>query len=72
MNDDWIWIIVPVVAIIAWGAMMVTRNFRREGADPALQRALEENAAANKALLAKLETIDSRLGAVEKTLNDIP
>ena len=36
-----------------------------------LKKALEENAAVNKALLAKLETIDTRLGTVEKTLTDI-
>lgn len=68
--DNWIWI--PVVAIIAWAAVGITYSFRRSPKNDALVQALEDNAATNKALLAKLDTIDARLSAVEKTLNDIP
>lgn len=37
-----------------------------------IKRALDETVAANKQVLAKLESIETRLASVEKTLNDIP
>ena len=33
---------------------------------------MEQNIATNEAVLAKLDSIETRLGAVEKTLTDIP
>ena len=77
MGDNWTWIIVPtvavpIVAIIVWGILALSGAMPGMGKRSDLVTALEENAATNKALLEKLEAIDSRLGAVEKTLNDIP
>ena len=66
---DWIW--VPIVGIVVWGAVGITYSLRSRTKNDGLQQALEDNAATNKALLAKLETIDNRLSVVEKTLTDI-
>ncbi|HEX4399902.1 MAG TPA: hypothetical protein VHZ98_01085 [Galbitalea sp.] len=53
-----------IVGSVVWG--------RRRDESPELAKAISDNAEVNKALLEKLGTIESRLGAVEKTLNDIP
>jgi division protein CdvB (Snf7/Vps24/ESCRT-III family) len=37
-----------------------------------LKRTIEANIAINQKLIERLDQIDSRLGAMEKTLNDIP
>jgi hypothetical protein len=37
-----------------------------------VKQALDEGAAINKQMLAKLESLEARLASVEKTLNDIP
>jgi uncharacterized membrane protein YGL010W len=57
--DNWYWI--PIVGIIAWGAIGVTYGIfsHRKGALP-------------DDLVQRLDAIDARLAAVEKTLNDIP
>jgi len=64
---------IAIVGIIVWGVIAVLSNtvWGRSGKNDYLTKALEDNAATNKALLAKLETIDERLGKVEKTLTDI-
>jgi hypothetical protein len=36
------------------------------------RQALDEGAAINKQVLAKLDALEARLASVEKTLNDIP
>lgn len=104
--------LIPIVAILAWGAHGVVREIykgkarvaeaargdasRRGGEGAAagvhdvvrevyegkarvaeagngdIKRALDETVAANKQVLAKLESIETRLASVEKTLNDIP
>jgi hypothetical protein len=53
-----------IVGSIVWG--------RRRDESRELAKAISDNTEVNKALLEKLGTIESRLGAVEKTLNDIP
>ena len=57
--DNWYYII-PVIGVLAWGAVVITwivfRNKRGEPGE----------------LATRLDAIDSRLAAVEKTLNDIP
>lgn len=53
-----------IVGSVVWG--------RRRDESPELAAAIADNTTVNKALLEKLGTIESRLGAVEKTLNDIP
>ena len=57
--DNWYYII-PAIGVLAWGAVVITwivfRNKRGEPGE----------------LAARLDAIDSRLAAVEKTLNDIP
>ena len=77
MGDNWIWLVVlivavPIVAIVVWGILAMAGALPGTGRSSDLKRALAESADTNSALLAKLENIDSRLGAVEKTLNDIP
>ncbi len=65
---------IAIVGIVVWGITVIVGTFgsgRGKKSDD-LAKAIEENAATNRALLAKLEGIDHRLGAVEKTLNDIP
>ena len=75
---DFYWLI-PVVAIAGGITYAILNSYWKSGprgsamvADPGLAAALAENAAVNKALLEKLNSIDARLGAVEKTLTDIP
>jgi hypothetical protein len=75
---DFYWLI-PVVAIAGGITYAILNSYWKSGArgnataaDPGLAAALAENAAVNKALLEKLGSIDARLGAVEKTLTDIP
>lgn len=75
---DFYWLI-PVVAIAGGITYAILNSYWKSGArgnaaatDPGLSAALAENAAVNKAILDKLGSIDARLGAVEKTLTDIP
>ena len=75
---DFYWLI-PVVAIAGGITYAILNSYWKSGshrgaasADPGLAAALVENAAVNKALLEKLNSIDSRLSTVEKTLTDIP
>lgn len=75
---DFYWLI-PVIAVAGGITYAILNSYwksdaHRNGAtaDPGLAAALAENAAVNKALLEKLDSIDARLGAVEKTLTDIP
>lgn len=72
--DHWYYVIVPVVGILVWGFVVIGggRRWSASKNNTDLKSALADNAATNSALLAKLEAIDTRLGAVEKTLNDIP
>ncbi|MCU1558730.1 MAG: hypothetical protein JWN09_2725 [Microbacteriaceae bacterium] len=76
MEYGWAYII-PVVAI-AGGITYAIFNsyFKSKGriaaAAPDLQAALEANTAASNAILERLDSIESRLGTVEKTLTDIP
>ena len=63
---------IAIAGIVVWGITELARLvFSRSGSND-LTKVIEENAATNRVLLEKLEGIDSRLGAVEKTLNDIP
>jgi hypothetical protein len=66
---------IGITFIGFWGVMgliaVITTWIRRKES-PELAKAILQNAEVNKALLEKLGTIESRLGAVEKTLNDIP
>lgn len=70
--------IVPVVAVIGgltWLTLSAYWKYRlraSEGGGPNLRGALDANTEATRAVLAKLETLDQRLTAVEKTLTDIP
>ena len=65
---------IGIVFVAFWGVIgligVITWSRRKESPD--LANAIAQNAEVNRALLEKLGTIESRLGAVEKTLNDIP
>lgn len=63
-----VWIVI--VAIVAGVVITVTNSLA--GRRSELTQALKQNAEVNARLLARLDGIDDRLGAVEKTLNDIP
>ncbi|MCU1513687.1 MAG: hypothetical protein JWO10_777 [Microbacteriaceae bacterium] len=63
------------IAVIAWAAMLIIGTVgwaRKKSGDSGVEAALTRNAQVNSAVLAKLDSIDSRLTAVEKTLTDIP
>jgi hypothetical protein len=66
---------IAIIGVIGWAAMVIIGAAgygRSKRGDSGLQRVIEENGIVNKALLEKLDSIDARLGAVEKTLTDIP
>ncbi len=65
------------IGVSAWAFMIVfgTIGWSRRKNGTTTTTTLEENIATNKAVLEKLESIESiesRLGVVEKTLTDIP
>jgi hypothetical protein len=56
---EWYWII-PGLGVVAWAAVVITWIiFRNKRGDPDM-------------VMKRLDSIDARLAAVEKTLNDIP
>lgn len=56
---EWYWII-PALGVLAWAGVVVTWIvFRARRGDPG-------------GIAKRLDAIDARLAAVEKTLNDIP
>jgi len=62
--NDWQWLLwlIPIAAVLSWGVQGAIRAAKGGGPaktdlDPVRQR---------------LDAIDTRLAAVEKTLNDIP
>ena len=64
---------IAIVGAVVGGVVAIFGAGRsKRQVDPDVARVLAENTAVNQALLAKLTAIDDRLGAVEKTLNDIP
>lgn len=61
---------IAIAGIFAW--VIVTSATTFAGRHKNLDKVIEQNTAVNEKLMERLEAIDSRLGAVEKTLNDIP
>lgn len=61
---------IAIAGIIVGGLIAIATQFA--GRNTALAKALEQNSVVNEKLVARLDAIDSRLGAVEKTLTDIP
>lgn len=78
MEYDWAYLI-PIIAIGGVTTYAIFRKYFKtkraiaevSGSGVAL-KAVEENAQVNRQLLAKLDSLDARLAAVEKTLTDIP
>jgi len=66
--------LIPVVAIVGGITYAILSQYwkRRSNTDPRLESALEASVTANREVLARLDSIETRLGAIEKTLNDIP
>jgi hypothetical protein len=65
---------IGTIGVIAWAAMVIIGSLgwsRSKGTASKTSAVMEENIATNKAVLAKLDTIETRLGVVEKTLTDI-
>ena len=76
----WFWLAVVIVAAIIAGSItsVVQTNARtkRHIADAAhggdYKKLAEESATTNARLLKRLDAVESRLAAIEKTLTDIP
>ena len=77
MTFDFVYLI-PIVAIVGgityaiFGQYFKSRRHAvsAEGS-PALREALAASTASNAALLEKLTALDTRLGAIERTLNEV-
>lgn len=73
----WAWIaIIGIIGGITYQIVVAranakTRQMELGGADE-LREVVKANTAVSTELLSKLESLDKRLAAVEKTLNDIP
>jgi len=66
---------VAIIGVIGWAVMVIVgaRGYgRSKGGAAKANEVMEQNIATNKAVLAKLDTIETRLAVVEKTLTDIP
>lgn len=75
-----VFLLIPIVALVAWGVQRAIKASYEGKARVAeagdgenkLALALDDNAAINRQVLAKLERMETRLATVEKTLTDIP
>ncbi|QDZ14064.1 hypothetical protein [Humibacter ginsenosidimutans] len=74
-----LYLLVPLAGVIGWSIYMIQRSKYRaqeRNAELAgssdLRDVVAQNSEVSRQLLAKLESMDQRLAAVEKTLNDIP
>lgn len=78
MDNSWIGYFIPIVAI-AGGITFVIfsqyfsmkRDVAQAGNSPELIAALAESHDVNTKLLARLDSIDARLGAIERTLHEV-
>lgn len=61
---------IAIIGIIIGGLVTIVGSFTSRNSE--LTKTIESNTAINEKLVERLEAIDARLGAVEKTLNDIP
>ncbi|MET4782612.1 hypothetical protein [Glaciihabitans sp. UYNi722] len=69
--------LIPVVAIAGGITYAILSTYWKSkekvaGSSPDLRAALDANTAASRAILERLDSIEARLGTVEKTLTDIP
>ncbi len=65
---------VAIIGVVGWAAMVIigARGYGRSKEGTAkTNQVMEQNIATNQAVLAKLDSIEARLGVVEKTLTDI-
>ncbi|MEP6481483.1 MAG: hypothetical protein ABJA94_05685 [Rhodoglobus sp.] len=63
------------IAVLAWAVMVIIGSIgwsRSKAGSGKTNAVMEENIATNRAVLAKLDGIETRLATVEKTLTDIP
>jgi hypothetical protein len=65
---------IAIIGVVAWAAIPIigalTYGRRKRGAAGS-DDLVQQNTAAYKAVLSQLESIDTRLGVIEKTLTDI-
>ena len=65
---------IALIGVIGWAAMVIigaTGYGRSKAGAAKANDVMEQNIATNQAVLAKLDSIETRLGVVEKTLTDI-
>ncbi len=65
---------IAIVGVSGWAVMVIIGSLgwsRSKAGSNKSNDLIEQNIATNKAVLAKLDSIESRLGVVEKTLTDI-
>jgi hypothetical protein len=65
---------IAIVGVVGWAAMVIIGSVgwgRSKSGSTKANEVMEQNIATNKAVLAKLDSIETRLSVVEKTLTDI-
>jgi len=67
-----VWVLVPVAAIVAWAIRPRSEARGRQRGDDQMAAALTQSAESNRLLSERVEQLDRRLAAIEKTLNEIP
>jgi hypothetical protein len=79
MDPAAIGVLIPVIAVAGGLTYAILasywksrEHFAKASGTDELRSALDASTAASKAILDRLDTIDARLTAVEKTLTDIP
>jgi hypothetical protein len=71
--DAWqfLWAIVPLAGVIGWVIVSTTKMRSRSTSSDQLAAALAQSAESNKQLAERIDQLDRRLAAVEKTLNEV-
>ncbi len=64
-----LWVLVPLAGVIGWIITSVVRS--KANANDQVAAALTQSAETNRLLAERIEQLDRRLAAVEKTLNDV-
>jgi hypothetical protein len=68
---QFLWAIVPVAGIIGWVIVQTTKTRSRTSSNDQVAAALAQSTETNRLLAERIEQLDRRLAAVEKTLNEV-